>query len=187
MGVAMHRALMHCGAMADYQAAVRAYLQRVMKEKSLSQTKLAEMAGVTQSTIQRALDPDYPYETKAQTLLDIQARTGIDLPATLLAKKSPPIRLADYQPANDTPEALESAVITVDSVAFREIRGVLAPIFAGIGVPREYWDPAAEGILRGIEAAKTLNPPELQDFYLEIAAEVQAAARAFATQKSTRQ
>lgn len=70
---------------AVYQTTVREWLLSLMRDKGLSANGLAKIAGVTHTTIQRAIDPAYAFETKPQTIARISERTGVPLPQGLRA------------------------------------------------------------------------------------------------------
>lgn len=64
----------------EYQKTVREYVAKVMLERGWSQAEIGKRVGVAQSTIQRALDPDYPHKTKATLLFEIERASGVPLP-----------------------------------------------------------------------------------------------------------
>jgi lambda repressor-like predicted transcriptional regulator len=81
----MHDGLAYPTAMAEstYQRAARDWITALMRERGFSANALAKMAGVTHTTIQRALDPGYAFETKHQTLVKISEAAKAPLPKAL--------------------------------------------------------------------------------------------------------
>ncbi len=107
----------------EYQKLVREYVAKVMLERGWSQAELGMRAGVVQSTIGRALDPNYPHRTKATLLFEIEKVSGIPLPPALRPGVAPGLfdRSREYEPPPNARPGLSS----------RSLRGDLQrPVYA---------------------------------------------------------
>lgn len=158
----------------EYQAAVRAYVAKVMHERGWSQEELGTRSGAAQSTIGRALDPEYQFQTKATLLFAIQKASGIPLPAEL-APGSPGLFDNEREYQTPTPNARPMSGATSPRSA--ELKPIYASAHGGDGdqiltpgevvewrAPPQRWD-SVRGLygfyVVGDSMAPRINPGEM--------------------------
>lgn len=59
-------------------AEIRAWMLQVMKDRGLTETTWAKLAGVARTTISRPIKPGYPYSTSSRTLARLAQAAGVE-------------------------------------------------------------------------------------------------------------
>lgn len=135
----------YSAAMQDEQRAIVRWMEDVMASKGLNPESWAALAGVSPTSITRAMKPDYPYVTKRQTLQKLAIGVGVEPPSAVGRSPERAINAQNLEPILGALIPLAPKGRLTD----QSLRALAAALAGGLELLGDHLStPASEDVLR---------------------------------------